>query len=205
VPDEKLHVLRYGPNLPREPKENELRYSKTETLRLLFIGYEWKRKGGNTVIKILNKLKEYNHTVELDIIGSVPPMVNDTNIIVHKKLNKDNEKEFNILCNIFLACDFLLAPTIAECSAAVFREASCFALPIITTDTGGNPDYVLDGTNGYRLPMDAKPEEYAQLIHKIYSDEKRYIDLRVSTREFYEKNLSWNNWLQRFDQIVQQL
>ena len=49
--------------------------------------------------------------------------------------------------------DILLLPTQAECAGIVFVEASAYSMPIFTHDTGGISNYVINGINGYRLPL----------------------------------------------------
>jgi glycosyltransferase involved in cell wall biosynthesis len=101
--------------------------------------------------------------------------------------------------------DFFILPTRAECSAIVFSEASAFGLPIISTRTGGVPDYVQDGVNGYCLPPGSGGSEYADLIHNIFHQEKKLSILRSTTREWYERELNWKRWLYGFEIILNRI
>lgn len=49
----------------------------------------------------------------------------------------------------------------ADCIPFVFNEANAFGLPMITADTGGVPDMIRIGENGYVLPYGARGFEYA--------------------------------------------
>jgi glycosyltransferase involved in cell wall biosynthesis len=93
-------------------------------------------------------------------------------------------------------------PTRAECSAVVFSEASAFGLPILSTNTGGVSDYVKNGINGYCLPLEAKGRDYAEIVHNIFHDTNKLSNLRSTTRDWYERELSWEKWKQGFENII---
>ena len=74
----------------------------------------------------------------------------------------------------------------AECSALVFCEASAYSLPIITYDTGGVGDYVINGKNGYRLPLEASGKDFANKIIDILHDEAELEKMQKCARTMYE-------------------
>ena len=82
----------------------------------------------------------------------------------------------------------------ADCIPFVFNEANAFGLPMITADTGGVPDIIKNGENGYVLPYSARGSEYAQMIAEIYQDEQRYTALVQSSRAAFESRLNWDAW-----------
>jgi glycosyltransferase involved in cell wall biosynthesis len=199
-----LNLIHFGSNLLTVPKRSDLKCKKDNKLRLLFIGVDWERKGGDLAVEALNVLNSRGIATELTIVGCNPELSAE-NIRIIPYLNKDRDRDLKILLKIFRESDLLILPTRAECSAIVFCEASAFGMPIITTDTGGVPDYVKSNFNGYRLPLSARGIDYADVIMNFYCDEKQYFDLRQAAREKYEYELNWDVWLSKFKHVVSKL
>ena len=67
----------FGANLASVPERSELgqhiRRRGTGPCRLLFIGVEWVRKGGDIAVAIAQQLNDWGVAVELQIVGCDPP------------------------------------------------------------------------------------------------------------------------------------
>lgn len=211
ITENKITVVPLGANLDSVPtaRESEIYRAKKETnktCQLLFLGVEWERKGGQIALATYKILKEKGLSVQLTIIGCVPPVaVDDTNITVIPFLNKHNKEEAAKLYNIISNSSFLLLPTRAECAGVVFCESSAFGIPSITTNTGGVSTYVEDGVNGYALPLAANTDEYAKLILDLFTNDERYQRLCISSRKKYEEVLNWDSWGRSFHQIAENI
>ena len=53
---------------------------------------------------------------------------------------------------------------------------------------------VRDGFNGFALPEDATPADFADAVEGLWTDRKRYRALRMSSRLEYEERLNWETW-----------
>lgn len=201
----KISVVPCGANLDIIPSADEINQKATGSCNLLFLGVEWDRKGGDIALKAFHQLKQKGVNTSLYIIGCVPPydVTGDEGVTVIPFLDKNKEEDFQQLHKIFLQTDFLLLPTRAECAGVVFSEASAYGIPSITTDTGGVTTYIKEGINGYKLPIKAKGEEYADQIIKVMDDPNGITALKQSSRTYYEKQLAWELWGRRFDEIAQ--
>ena len=101
---------------------------------------------------------------------------------------------------------FLILPTRAECFGVVFCEASAYGIPSMATDTGGIPNAVINGENGFRFPLDARGETYARKIVEIYQDyENKYLPLSRSSRKTFDELLNWDHWAKKTDEAVKEL
>ncbi|HNH21026.1 MAG TPA: glycosyltransferase family 4 protein [Ferruginibacter sp.] len=206
IPETKISVVPFGANLDRIPTETEIKKDKNEVCRLLFLGVEWERKGGQIALDTFYQLKRNGFPVQFTIIGCVPPVpVTDPDIEVIPFINRHNNEEAGRLYQIFRQTDFLLLPTRAECAGIVFCEASAFGVPSITTDTGGVSTNVINGVNGFALAPEAGAEAYAQKIRECFSDDAVYRQLSKSSRRKFEEDLNWEHWGKQFQQIAQRI
>jgi glycosyltransferase involved in cell wall biosynthesis len=192
----KVHVVPFGANLDEiPPREVALAREKSDCCRLLFLGVEWVRKGGDIAFETLLKLEELGVQAELIVCGCTPPEACAHEYMrVIPFLDKNDEGQRKELEQLLMAADFLLVPTRADCSPIVLCEANAFGLPVITTDTGGVSEIVRDGENGFLLPFEARGATYAEVIAGVYRNDERYAQLVRTSRAAFEDRLNWDVW-----------
>jgi glycosyltransferase involved in cell wall biosynthesis len=206
VDPDKITIIPFGANLQHLPDENELKWEKRDTCRLLFLGVHWQRKGGDIALKAVERLEQLGMKVHLTIIGCVPPNpVDPEKITVIPFLNKNVPEEEKELFEHLKQSDFFILPTRAECAGIVFCEASAFGLPIVATDTGGVSSYVVENQNGFLLPVTDNGEGYAKKIFEVYNNVERYKELRKSCLLFYKENLTWNAWGEALKRVIEKV
>jgi glycosyltransferase involved in cell wall biosynthesis len=203
----KVHVLPYGANIENPPPlEYVQKKKKSDRCRLLFIGTNWQRKGGDIAFEALVKLEEMGIQAELIVCGCVPQSkFSHERMKVIPYLNKNDERQNQEMRNLFMTADFFLLPTRVELFGIVFCEASAFGLPVITTNTGGISGAVKDGENGFMLPLSAGGSEYAEVIAKIYRDDGRYADMVRASRAAFEQRLNWDTWAITFRELIAEM
>ncbi len=203
----KISVVTLGANLDSVPLEKELSFEYAGTCRLLFVGVEWERKGGDIALAAFRLLQQKGLNPVLHIIGCMPPhnISNEPNIINIPFLDKNKAEDFEQFYNIFRQTDFLILPTRAECAGLVFCEASAYGIPSITTDTGGVTTYVKNNVNGFTLPLSSGGDEYAEVIERLCKNTADMQQLKKSCRSQYEKGLNWDIWGQEFKRIADTL
>jgi glycosyltransferase involved in cell wall biosynthesis len=206
VAESKITIVPLGANIEKVPAIHELTKEKIDTCRLLFLGVEWERKGGQIALDTFFTLQQKGVPVHLTIVGCVPPVtIYDKNITVIPFLNKQYKDDAAQLHTIIRNSNFLLLPVRAECAGVVFCEASAFGVPSITTNTGGVSTYVQDGVNGFALPIEARAAEYADKIEELFNNDEAYRQLCKTGRKFYERNLNWDNWSKAFCNIAEKI
>ena len=200
----KVHALPFGANIDKPPSPEIVRAKKkSNKCKLLFVGTEWHRKGGEIAFDTLLKLEELGIRAELIVCGCIPPKkFSHPRMTVIPFLNKSDDRQYEEMENLFLTSDFFLLPTRQEAFGIVFSEASAFGLPVITTNTGGIPGAVKDGENGFLLPYNASGTEYAELIAKLYKDDQRYAEMVKSSRATFEERLNWDSWAINVNKLV---
>ncbi len=187
-----------GANIQEEnvpPRERALQHPLTGQISLLWIGVDWKRKGGPEALDCLRELLARGVDATLTVIGCIPPpRYNHPNMAVIPFLRKKNPEERKKLSELFLQANFFILPTHAEAFGVVFCEASAHGLPSIARNTGGVAGAVSHGKNGYLMPPEADGHAYASTILEIIQNPDDYQRLVASSRDTWEKHLNWDAW-----------
>jgi len=194
----KCRVLEYGPclDIANTTKIKE----KGSVLQLLFFGVEWSRKGGDIAVETCRLLNEMGVNAVLTIVGikQLPEFcIGKDYINFIGYLNKNEEKQYKKLQSILTTTDILLLPTKAECSAIVYCESAAYGIPVITYETGGVSNYVINNVNGYRLPLESGPTEFAEKIKEMIKG-NNLERLSEGGLEIASSKLNWTNWTEEF-------
>lgn len=202
---DKFKVVPFGLNLVGIPEFISDK-SFSGKINLLFVGRDWKRKGGDLVLAIFKLLKSQGHAVKLTIIGNNPEeaqLLEDIVIIpyIDKSVPEQKKKYFDILSE----AHFLILPTRADCTPMVIAEANAFGTPVITTNVGGIPTLVEEGKNGFLLDINATEEKYAELIMRTFNDPKLFRDLCMTSRIRFDTRLNWDAWSSEISNICKKI
>lgn len=198
------YVLGFGANLedvdmtPVEP------YSGQGRLNILFSGVDWERKGAEIAIHTVELLNKRGVDARLFLVGvrSLPKSYQDHPYVENVGyLNKSIPEQYDIYVQTVRKCHLFLLPTHAECAGIVFGECSAYGIPIYTYDTGGIGDYVFNGENGFRLPMTAVSEDFANIIMDTLSLEEQR-KLHENCLKMYKNSLNWGIWSSKFRAII---
>lgn len=196
----KCRVLEYGPclDIANTTKIKE----KSSVLQLLFFGVEWGRKGGDIAVETCRLLNEKGVNAVLTIVGikQLPEScIGKDYINFIGYLNKNDNQQYKKLQSILATTDIMLLPTMAECAGIVFSESAAYGIPVITYDTGGVGNYVINDLNGYRLPLESGSTEFAEKIVEMIKGnilEK----LSEGGLEIASTRLNWTNWTKEFSE-----
>jgi glycosyltransferase involved in cell wall biosynthesis len=195
VDAERVTVAPIGANTVCDLSADELRAHAERRLsgpmKLFWIGVEWERKGGDTAVAAAEELHRRGVPVELHLAGRYPELEPRPWLHEHGFLNFTTDRARAQA--IFLDSYMLLLPTIAEDAGIVFAEAAGFAVPSIAPGTGGVPTMVADGINGVLLEEAAPFVAYADALEALWRDPDRYLRLAVSSRERFERELTWGS------------
>lgn len=193
---EKTYVIPFGANLERVPaKEKVLMKGRSDQCRLLFVGVNWERKGGDIALETLIELEKLGIISQLIVCGCIPPKgVAHPRMKIIPYLDKNHEGQSKKLEKLYAQSDFFLLPTRNECFGIAMCEANAFGLPVITTETGGVAGVIRDGENGFLLPYAARGDVYAKIIAKVYRNAYQYDYLVKASRAAYEERLNWDVW-----------
>jgi glycosyltransferase involved in cell wall biosynthesis len=177
--------------------ENEIiERSRSEELRILFLGNVMGRKGLHT---LLNAVKGQKLKVTLDVIGSltIQPhytkhirslmVKNDLSSFVFLHGSMDNES----LKQKLEQAHVLIVPSSYEGFGIVYLEGMCFGLPAIGTTAGAAGEIIENGKTGYLIePNDSV--SLADHISSLAQNRALLTELSLHARRRYIKQIAWS-------------
>lgn len=164
--------------------------------RVLFIGVDWKGKGGDIALATVAEMRRRGHAVHIDIVGSAPdrPIPTLEGVTFHGYLDKNAENDKRRLKEIFAAAHVFFLPTQFDALGIVFAEAASFGLPSVSYRTGGIPGMVIDGETGFLLPEGAPAEDFAKVLTSLFQDRELYNRMAHAALKRSRETLNWTSW-----------
>jgi len=192
---DKARVIPFGINLECNHGEEEIRRlvaaRQQSALRLLFVGVDWRRKGGDRVLELGAYLQATGIPVQIDLVGGRPRGTLPSFARAHGFLSKANAAGAARLRELYSQAHFLVLPTRAECAAVSVAEAAAFGVPSLTTAVGGNPSMLRDGETGFLMPPDAPVEAYAAPLSRLRANPALYERFALGAFADYRRRFTW--------------
>lgn len=203
IPESNCHIGYFGASVDTT-HFNKQKHDES-LVNLLFVGVDWERKGGQIAVectKLLNT-KDPSRRYVLHFVGCNPPYeIKDENIKLYGFLNRNIPEQAQKMISLREQADIFILPTKAECAGIVFCESSAYGIPSITFDTGGIGDYVINGENGYRLPLGSTPEDFANKILEVLADKGKLQYMQKTSVEMFKKRMNWDALGDRFKELI---
>jgi glycosyltransferase involved in cell wall biosynthesis len=129
-------------------------------VRLLFVGRDFERKGGDVLLRAFTEHLEAGR-YELDVVtkATLPAL---TGIRVHHELPANGER----LRSLYERADVFVFPTRWDTFGIAAIEAMAAGLPVIASDLNALPEIVSDGSSGQLVPQD-DPAVLAAAIDRL--------------------------------------
>lgn len=149
VPAEKIETIPPGIDLTRW--QFDRRPEKGKPLRLLFVGGDFARKGGGTLLTAFERIQKSIPDIELHVVTkSASAGDGKPGVVVHRGLAPNSEP----LMRLYADADLFVFPTRGDCLPLAVMEALAAGLPVITTDVGALSEAVPQGQTGLVVPVD---------------------------------------------------
>lgn len=192
----KVKVIPFGANIASSKSREQIAALVQQRLnkpcRLLFLGVQWERKGGDKALAILEELNRRGFEAELYIVGCmVPPDIKlPANAVNPGFINKNTPAGLQQIEALLSDSHFLLLPTLADCTPVVFCEANAFGLPVLTHHVGGIASIIENGVNGRCLGPEVPVSDWADYI-MAHLESAAYNRLCLSAFDRYASTLNW--------------
>jgi glycosyltransferase involved in cell wall biosynthesis len=141
VPPDRIEVIPPGIDLSRwQPARDRM----PGPFRVLFVGGDFYRKGGSTLLAAIRQLPI---PIEVHLVTR-SPIEPTAGVYVYRDLTPNSPR----LIELYRQADVFVFPTQAEAFGIAALEAIACGVPVIATPVGGLPDIVRDGVNGFLVP-----------------------------------------------------
>jgi glycosyltransferase involved in cell wall biosynthesis len=143
IAPERIHVIPPGIDLARWKVPERTRGGDGPT-RVLFVGGDFRRKGGDLLLSAFRSTLRGScelHLVTRDDVQQEP------GVFVYRDLTPNDARLRDLYCR----ADVFALPTVADCFSLASLEAMATGLPVVTTRVGGIPEIVDHGRSGFLI------------------------------------------------------
>lgn len=166
-------------------------YTGKQGNKILFVGRDFVRKGGEMTFKAFIELKKKMADVELYVAGPASNPYPQGAEGYHYMGDCSHEE----LSALFNKCDVFVMPSYFEAYGLVFIEALTYGLPCIGRNVYEMPYFIEDGKTGLLLQND-DVHELADIIFRLLKD-KSFSDNVRSRKDWYIREYSWDTVAKR--------
>lgn len=205
----KIHVIPWGANVDPPDKDAaraSIQARPRDRLRVLFLGRDWYRKGGDTVLAACAEARRRNVPVELDLIGLVEiPVALPAWARSHGLLDKTKPEQKSTFERLLANAHTLFVPSRAENYGMMFCEAAAFGVPSLSTAIGGITGAIRSGETGITLPAGAPSEAFADVLQTLFEQHDLYNSLALASLEDYHTRLNWDVFTTHFLSVCEEI
>jgi sugar transferase (PEP-CTERM/EpsH1 system associated) len=102
------------------------------------------------------------------------------------------------------AIDVYVLPSIREGISNSLLEAMAASLPVVATNTGGNPELVVDGESGILFPV-GDSERLAELLRGLYNQPETREQLGTQALARVRRQFSLDSMISKYEHLYQEL
>ena len=206
----KINIMPFGSNINHNLNSKNLHkiidkrvITKKFLIKFLSVGTDWNRKGMDSSIKVIKKLRKKGINCELNIVGCKKPVNYELPdfVKIHSFLNKNILSERKKLMNFYKDSHYFILLSRAEAFGLVFNEAASLGLPSIATNIGGI-NSLIDNNSGVLIE---KNENLKMIVKKIINiDKNNFLYTKLSINSFikYKNENNWNITSKKLEQTL---
>lgn len=159
VDPDRIHVIPPGVDLARWTPAGT---TNDGPLKVLFVGGDFRRKGGDVLLAALDALPPGSADVHVVSKDSVPRR---DGVHVYADLAPNDQR----LIDLYRSSDVFALPSRAETFGIAAVEAAAAGLPAVVSDVGGLAELVIDSETGWRVPP-GDPLALAAVLRRLIDD-----------------------------------
>lgn len=188
---------------PPEKSEWKLRrIDEQSSVKFLFVGRDWKRKGGDDTISIITELHRMGVNVHLTVVGyKLKPNNLPFSCDVIENLDVSLDSDFERLKNLYLCSHFFILPTKVEAFGIVFSEAMSLGLPVVTRSVCATPEILHDRVEGFLIKEGQSFYSVAQNLAELIKDQPRYEEMQKNASKRFTERFHPKLWVDRLIEI----
>ena len=169
--------------------------------RMLFIGSDFKRKGGMQLLEAFREVRLTLPDAELHIagprqLGALPP-----GVVFHGHLSKENPDDARKLDELFRSCVLFVLPSLYEPFGIAPLEAMLYGLPCLVTNDWALAEFVTEGFNGALVTKGSERDLACKMV-ELLNDPERLATMGAHGRERVLSHYTWAGVVQRMSKII---
>ncbi len=188
----KIQRVNAGYNVPACSIPDPKRWSRQQ---IVFVGVDWERKGGPELLHAFTRVRRSCPRATLLIVGC-RPRIDEPGVEIAGPASQAKVSEYLGGSTVFCM------PSWREPFGIAYLEAMAAGLPVIASNLGAAPDFVIDGETGYTVdPGDV--QQLADRMEQLISDPQRAREMGQTARGLVETNFTWKRTQTRMWTAIQ--
>lgn len=184
-------ILIFPPCVNRYTVKKELTSKLFDEPRILFIGKDWKRKGGEALLEAFSILQTKYSSASLDIVGCSPD-VSIPNVQVHGFIDKNSNEGASKLEELFNKANLFCMPSTWESTGIVYFEAMQKGLPVVMVEGQGREAIFGD----YSIVLkNASAEAIVNGIESAFSNPSELNEMRIQAYNIVNDKYNYQNFV----------
>jgi glycosyltransferase involved in cell wall biosynthesis len=177
----KVVCVNVGSNVGTDFKLDRAKYNNKN---ILFVGVDWERKGGPDLVEAFKLVLKVHPAAQLTIVGC-SPILNIPNCDVVGRVSLEKVNQYYEKASVFCL------PTRLEPFGIVFLEALAHGLPVVATEIGAIPGFVLNNKTGY-LVKPGDIEHLSKVLIELIENPEKCLTLGENGRRLVLEKYTWD-------------
>jgi len=180
VSPEKVTVIPPGVNIAEWSRPEPRRY-QAGPVKILFVGADLERKGGNVLLEAFRRLDQNIPAAASSLQAESPielHLVTRTAVSPEPGLFIYNDMQPNSpqLKQLFFDSDIFCLPTFGDCLPMALAEAGAAGMPLVSCNVAAIPEIVRPGKTGYLVPP-GKIDQLKNVLQRLIDNPDLRLDL----------------------------
>jgi glycosyltransferase involved in cell wall biosynthesis len=182
VPEERVSVVGGGANFETLPEPP----AGPRQPVILFVGRDWRRKGGPGLIEAFRVVHARRPDVRLQVVGTDEAPQDEPGVEVFGTIDRRDR-----LAELYAQASVFCLPSRYDPYGLSISEAMAYGLPCIVTRVGALHEVVLDRETGLVIPPEDS-EALAGAMLELVDDPDRAARLGAAGRQRVERHQNWD-------------
>jgi glycosyltransferase involved in cell wall biosynthesis len=192
---EKIHVIPPGTEVAAFPEVDPDARRDDRLPRLLFVGGQFRRKGGEDVLAVF--ADALVGRAELDIVTNDDVTSDLPGVRIHRGVAAFTPEWLRL----YAEADLFVMPTYFDGLGIVYMEAAAAGLPVVATNINAVPEIVREGENGL-LVRPGDRLALAAAIRALLDDPARRREMGRAGRRRAEREFDIDTNFRRFESVL---
>jgi len=180
LPREKIVRVNAGINSPIPEQFDSARYARKN---ILFVGVQWELKGGPQLVEAFAKVRGRHPDATLTIVGCSPD-VTGPGIEVVGRVSQQEVSKYLAKASCFCMVSR------REAFGIAYIEAMHAGLPVIASDLGAAPDFVINGQTGFLVDPD-DIDALAERMDELIGNPNKCRSMGEQARKLAQSEYTW--------------